>query len=80
MFILGIIGAIVCVICWLIILIDAFQNEIWKGVVGLLCSLYLLYYAIVEFDHQNKWLIVLGYLVGAVLSGVGLGNWGPNLP
>ena len=80
MFIIGIIGAIIAVVCWLIILIDAFQNEVWKGVVGLLCSLYLLYYAIVEFDHPNKWLVVLGYLLGGVLSGVGFGSWGPDFP
>lgn len=55
---IGLIG----LVCWLIILIDAFKDEIWKGIVGLLCGLYLLYYAIVEFDHERKWLIVLGWL------------------
>ena len=80
MFIHGIIGAVICVVCWLIILVDAFQDEIWKGIVGILCSLYLLYYAIVEFDHPNKWMIVLGYLVGAVLSGIGFRGLGPAVP
>ena len=79
MFIIGIVGLVIGIVCWLIILVDAFQNEIWKGVVGLLCSLYLLYYAIVEFDHANKWLIVLGYLIGFALGGVGFGGWRPDV-
>lgn len=43
--------------CKIIILISAFQDEIWKGIVGLFCDLYLLYYAIVEWENTNKWLI-----------------------
>jgi hypothetical protein len=35
----------------IIVLIDAFEDEIWKGFVGILCGLYLLYYAFVEFEH-----------------------------
>ena len=53
------------------ILIDAFKNEIWKGVVGLLCGLYLLYYAIVEFQHDKKWLII-AVAIGGSLLGQGL--------
>lgn len=76
MFILGIVGVILSVGCMLIILIDAFQDEIWKGVVGFFCGLYLLYYAIVEFSHEQKWLIVLGWLLGSALGGIGLGGFG----
>lgn len=50
--------------CWLCILIDAFRNEIWKGVLGLLCGLYLLYYALFEFQHEQKLAIVLLALFG----------------
>ncbi|NUQ70306.1 MAG: hypothetical protein HUU17_05730 [Chthonomonadales bacterium] len=50
--------------CWLFILIDAFRDEIWKGVVGLLCGLYLLYYALFEFQHEQKLAIVLLALFG----------------
>ena len=61
--------------CSIIILIAAFQDEIWKGVVGLICGLYLLYYAIVEWENPNKWLIIglaigLG-IIGNVLVGIG---------
>ncbi|MEO7453263.1 MAG: hypothetical protein ABIV13_00690 [Fimbriimonadales bacterium] len=76
MLILGVIGAIVGLVCWLIILVDAFQDEIWKGLLGLICGLYLLYYAIVEFEHANKWPIVLGYLLGSALSGIGFRSLG----
>jgi hypothetical protein len=41
------------------LIIEAFKDEIWKGIVGLLCGLYLLYWALVEFEHEHKWLIVV---------------------
>jgi hypothetical protein len=51
--------------CWLLILIQAFQDEIWKGIVGLICGLYLLIYALFEFEHEYKWAIVLLWLFGS---------------
>lgn len=68
-------------ICWIIILIDAFNNELWKGLVALFCcQLYALYYAFFEFEHERKWLIVLGWLCfegfGAALMAAG----GTKLP
>ncbi len=60
----------VSLVCAIIILIDAFQDEVWKGLVGLLCGLYLLYYAIVEFDHPNKWLIIIGWLASGIIGGI----------
>lgn len=63
--IFGLIG----LICWLIILVDAFKDSILKGLFGLLCGLYLLYYAIFEFEHKNKWAIVILWLLFWGLSG-----------
>ena len=64
--------ALVCeiggVVCSIIILIEAFQDEVWKGLVCLLCGLYGLYYMIFEFEHENKWGIVLGSLCGWSLA------------
>ena len=66
----GLVG-VLSLICWVLILIEAFQDEIWKGVVGLLCGLYLLYYAIFEFEHDNKWAIVIGaFGGGAIAAGI----------
>jgi len=58
----GLIGSI-------IILIEAFRDEIWKGFVCLLCGLYFLYYAIFDFEHDNKWLIVLLSVGGSAIAG-----------
>jgi len=49
-------------ICWIIILVEAFKDEVWKGLLSLICGLYQLYYAIFEFEYENKWPIVLGWL------------------
>jgi hypothetical protein len=72
MAILGILGVLFCIaafVCGIIILIDAFKNEIWKGILSLFCSLYLLYYGLVEYQAENKWLIVGIWLGGAVIGG-----------
>ena len=76
---LGGICSLAVFVCWVLLLIAAFRDEIWKGVVGLLCSLYLLYYGIVEFQHPQKWPIVLTYLIGGLIAGV-LYNMGGMTP
>jgi hypothetical protein len=64
----GLAFAIAGLVCWIIILIEAFKDEIWKGIVGLLCGLYLLFYALFEFEHENKWLVVLVAFGGSAIA------------
>lgn len=52
---LGIVG----LICWIIVTVQAFKDSILKGLFCLLCGLYWLYFALFEFKHENKWLIVI---------------------
>lgn len=52
----------------IIILIEAFKDQIWKGLVCLLCGFYMLYYAIFDFEHENKWLLVLLWLGGGGIA------------
>ena len=59
--------------CSIVILIDAFQDELWKGLVAFCCFFYLFYYGLIEFDHQYKWPIVIGAFGG---HGVALGFFG----
>ena len=53
---------------WIFILIDAFKDAIWKGVVFLLCGLYGLYYSLFEFEHNDKLLILLIAYGGSTIS------------
>ncbi len=75
---LGGLFAITSFVCYIIILIDAFNNELWKRLVSLFCChLYTVYYAIFEFQHEHKWLIVLVWLLaggfgGALMSAGGV--------
>ena len=66
--ILAIVVGIASLWCTILILIDMFKDEIWKGIVGLLCGFYLLYYGIFEYDHENKWIIVLTSLAGGAIA------------
>ncbi len=57
-------------VCSIMILIEAFKDAVWKGFVCILCGLYFLYYAFVEFDHDKKWSIVAGSLLGGFVSAI----------
>jgi len=67
---------LVSVVCSIIVLIDAFQNEVWKGLLFFFCSLYALYYTFVEFDSDKKVLILAGIFGGSILGWTLLGASG----
>lgn len=73
---LGAVFIIASIVCSIIVLIDAFRNEAWKGILGFFCGLYLLYYAFAEYQGDNKLMIILGMLVGGLVGGglMGLGG------
>jgi len=69
MLLLGtIIFGLVALVCNIIILIDAFQNEVWKGILSLFCGFYLLYYMFAEFSHDKKALILAGSIGAGIVS------------
>ena len=67
--VLAVLLAIASLGCSIVILIEMFRDAIWKGVVGLLCGLYVLYYGVFEFDHEWKWPIVLTAILGGGAAG-----------
>ncbi len=67
---LGLVASLGGLVCWVILLIDAFKSAVWKGFVGLLCGLYLLYFAFTEFNHEKKWLIIGGCFGGAIIGSI----------
>lgn len=66
--ILAVLAGLGGIACSIIILIEAFRDEIWKGLLGLLCGFYLLYYAIFDFEHEWKWPIILGSIGGGSIA------------
>lgn len=67
--ILAIILGLAAIGCSIFVLVEMFRDEIWKGIVGLICGLYWLYYALFEFDHEWKWPIVLIAIFGGGAAG-----------
>ena len=67
---LAIVFGLVAFVCNIIILIDAFQNEVWKGILCLVCAFYLLYYMFAEFSHEKKGLILAGSLGAGIIGGI----------
>lgn len=71
MFGLGGLLSLAASVAAIIILIAAFQDEVWKGIVGLICGFYLLYWAFAEFQSPHKGLLI-GLWLGAGIIGYGL--------
>jgi len=75
--ILGYVFILIGFVASIIILIDAFKNAVWKGILGFFCGLYLLYYAFTEFQHEKKMMIIGamigGYVIGYALMIMGAG-------
>jgi hypothetical protein len=63
----GLLG-LISAVCSIITLISAFQDEVWKGIVSLLCGFYWLYFIFVEFQHEKKGLILVGIFAPTFLS------------
>jgi hypothetical protein len=66
--ILAIIASILSLVCTVIILIEAFQDELWKGLLSIFCGLYYFYYCLFDFERDDKWIFVLGSLGGGAVS------------
>jgi hypothetical protein len=62
--------------CTMGILFDAFENELWMGLLCLIFWPYMLWYAFAEFDHEKKWIMVATWLFGSSigLTLIGLGR------
>ena len=67
--ILGYLGYIVSIVCGIIILISAFQQDSTAGLFCLFCSPYMIYFALSDFDHDWKWAIIGGWFGGGVIGG-----------
>ena len=66
--ILAVLSFGVAAVCSIIIMIDAFKNEVWKGLLYFFCGLYALYYALVEYDSEKKVLVLVGLFGGGILG------------
>jgi hypothetical protein len=69
MMILAAIGGLMTLVCWVIILIHAFQKSVGTGFLALCVPCYILYYMFAEFQHPQKGLIIAGYFIGSALTG-----------
>ena len=62
------VAAIAGFVAWVMLLIAAFEDEFWKGLVGFFAWPYLLYWAIVEYYDEGKWARIGTWVSGHVLA------------
>ena len=55
--------------CAIVIIVNAFKDELWKGLLCIFgCGLYIIYYAFIDYDEQYKWPVVGGWIGGSLLG------------
>jgi uncharacterized membrane protein HdeD (DUF308 family) len=67
--VLGLLLQLLAVVCFVPVLVHAFQRSIGTGVIVLCLPFYTLYYAFSQFEHRRKGLVLAGWL-GAFVLGV----------
>ena len=60
--IVDVLVGIVAFVAWIFVLIAAFKDEVWKGLLCLFCGIYALYYAATEGDVIELNGIPMGYV------------------
>jgi hypothetical protein len=71
-------------VCHVLVLIHAFKNSLVWGLLCLCVPCVSLFYLFFKFEHENKTLIVIGYLFGGIVASSLHGyhfsdTWGPHL-
>jgi hypothetical protein len=67
---IGLLCTLAAAICGIIILIAAFQEEVVQGILCLCVPFYILYYAIVRYQSENKPIILGVWLGGGILGAI----------
>jgi hypothetical protein len=62
--------AIASFACFVMLVIAAFDDEVWKAVLGFFVWPYLLYWAIVECYDEGKWTKIIIWVVCAIAAPV----------
>ncbi len=68
LFIIGLVLAIAAAVCGIIILVNAFSEDVTQGLLCLCIPFYVLYYAFARFESDNKGLIIGIWLGGGILG------------
>ncbi len=81
---LGCILLFVAVVCQIMVLVKLFQTEgAGKGVLGLICNLYLLIWGFMNASRLNLTKLMIGWIVlaiiGGILLGIGMGMSGMEM-
>lgn len=67
---LGWLASNIALICWVVILFCAFKDEMWKGVLALVCIFYLIYYGFTELKHPQRKPLAVSLVAGAIIGRV----------
>ncbi len=68
--IVGLLCILASVVCGIIILIAAFQEDVTQGLLCLCIPFYILYYAFARFESENKALILAIWLGGGIVGNI----------
>lgn len=67
--ILSLLVGIASLVCYVIVIIDAFEDEFFRGLLCVVFPPYAWWYGWVEFEHEKKWLIFSLMVAGPFVTG-----------
>jgi len=67
---IGAICGLASLVCWVVILIAAFQEEVIQGILCFCVPFYILYYALARYQGEKKNLLIAVGLGGGILGGI----------
>ncbi len=65
--VLSLLLQLICVTCFVVVLVHAFQRSLGTGFMVLCLPIYQFVYGFVQFQHRSKGLVLAGWLGGALL-------------
>ena len=66
--IIGLVCVLAALVCHIIILIGAFQEDVTQGLLCLCVPFYILYFAFARYENEKKGLIIAIWLGGAIIG------------
>ena len=68
--IIGLVCVLAALVCHIIILIGAFQEDVTQGLLCLCVPFYILYFAFARYENEKKGLIIAIWLGGAIIGNI----------
>ena len=66
--VLSALAGLVCIVCWILVLIPLFHESVGKGIFGIICGLYTFIWGWQHVGEDNRRPIMIAWTAGIIVS------------